>query len=571
MAPYDARTAVYAQIDAAIANGPTGTGLDIQALVNAAPAGGTITLPPGTWRIDQQINFQAGKRLIGAGHTQTVLYRNPTTYPGLGGVGLWITGSGVGTELADFAIVGRRGGTGQQADYNYLINGDGTQQFNIHGCYVGAAGACGIQFRALSGPHPTGVIHNCILASNYQPNVVGGTHTGSGYGVGVYGRGVADWQAPPDFGGPNKVFVEDCDFLGNRHDIASNQGAHTVFRFNRVYEPFLESFDMHGGHTSTSPVGARLGECYHNVFNGPGGSVNGVGMSLNVPWGVIRGGSGVAFNNTATGYQRCGLSLWLAGEQIAAYRLSGYPGLYQLQDFWAWGNTITGGGVLGPAWMPDTSDNLELKHWQLERDFYHRRKPGYVPYTYPHPLRGLPPQEVPITDVQRPTAQAYTVQAGVDAATPWGTVTPSGTIQVPVGGEVSTTLTASIDTVTGAVQFIVDGQPVGSPMPLVDGVATLTLPGAVTDWDAIPDEIAVGLDFAAEQTGGGAGEVTVTASPFAGYVLERLMVDGVSVAPLSAWMFNGTRFLQAPVGNWRHWAYQVPGTTRTITAKFKVG
>ena len=89
------------------------------------------------------------------------------------------------------------------------------------------------------------------------------------------------------------------------------------------------------------------------------------------------GGSGVIFNNHKTGSTNLG-----AGSISLYEEDSGYPALYQV-----------GRGknqVLDPAYVWGNDSSMSVgsasSNVQEGRDFYQSAKPGYTPYTYPHPL-----------------------------------------------------------------------------------------------------------------------------------------------------------------------------------------
>src|SRR5262249_10842781 len=54
----------------------------------------------------------------------------------------------------------------------------------------------------------------------------------------------------------------------------------------------------------------------------------------------------------------------------------------QIQGTYAWGNTYNGASAA--PWVDDRG-NVRA-NIQLGRDYFTTAKPGYTPYTYPHPL-----------------------------------------------------------------------------------------------------------------------------------------------------------------------------------------
>jgi hypothetical protein len=183
----------------------------------------------------------------------------------------------------------------------------------------------------------------------------------------------AGWANNVVPGSADAVYIEDNTFKnvtsGNPayfwggSAVQGYYGARTVFRYNHVE---MATVDMHG---SPGMIGARWWEIYENTFHVvPNGDLDkAIGM---------RGGSGVIFNNHKTGRTNYKAGIVLLEED------GGYPALYQigrgknqaLDPAYVWGNDAT---------MEVSSDSSNV---QLNRDFFRSPKPGYTPYTYPHPL-----------------------------------------------------------------------------------------------------------------------------------------------------------------------------------------
>jgi len=219
------------------------------------------------------------------------------------------------------------------------------------------------------------------------------------------------WAQPLGLGTNNAVFVEDCvfdttiDAMINAVD--SNFGGRYVFRHNTVNDRHLETHSIRGTHRA-----ARSWEIYNNT-------INQMNATMWIPM-RMRGGTGVIFNNKITGTfseysipldnpRSCdplgdgglcgGSSLW-DGNELGE---GGYPCRDQIgrsTDQWLW--TISNPyppQELDPAYswnnkygMQDIVFSLygcieSRNHIQLGRDYFNNvQKPGYTPYTYPHPL-----------------------------------------------------------------------------------------------------------------------------------------------------------------------------------------
>jgi hypothetical protein len=182
------------------------------------------------------------------------------------------------------------------------------------------------------------------------------------------------WTTSVDEGGAGLLYLEDNTFTGKSTNanvawIQGYYGSRTVFRHNQFN---YAAVDMHG---TPGMVGARWWEGYENTFWNEADD--------NQNWGFnMRGGTGVLFNNKFTGGQRANIGL--------CEEDSGYPAPYQIgrgtnntsEPAYVWNNTNMAMDVNGCD-APEVPGMV-----QLNRDVYASAKPGYTPYTYPHPLQG---------------------------------------------------------------------------------------------------------------------------------------------------------------------------------------
>jgi hypothetical protein len=183
----------------------------------------------------------------------------------------------------------------------------------------------------------------------------------------VYGGGTWPTLA---LGSANAVYAEDNYFSGNRHNLASNNASRYVFRHNTVIATdAVKDFAMTDAHgKSSSPRGSRSWEIYENTYSATltsGRERTAIGM---------RGGDGVAFNNTMTSNIAYPIEL-----QVEGFTCGAYPGPDQIRSAYFWNNSTNGlvNGIVNDC--PASIQN--------GRDVFTVSKPGYVPYTYPHPLR----------------------------------------------------------------------------------------------------------------------------------------------------------------------------------------
>jgi hypothetical protein len=336
----------------------------VRSAVMAAAAGTTVVIPAGDcdWGT-QQLTVPAGIYLHGAGMNATTIRRNgfvsETAY-----LIAFDCSNGLRASLSDMSMIGNGNGAIWDKGLGLL---NGCRDFRVFNArfsnfifsavYVGDA------------PNQRGVIYSNNFINNYSAAL----HN-LGYGVVVYGGGA--WPAL-DLGSPNAVFVEDNYFSGNRHNIASNNGSVYVFRHNTVIgQDPAKDFAMTDAHgLSSSPRGSRSYEVYNNTY------------STNISSGLqrtavgIRGGDGVIFNNTMA------LTISRAIELIPeGFSCGDYPGLDQIRSLYIWNNTNTSAN----GYTTNGIDNNCPASIGLNRDYFLAPRPGYTPYTYPHPLRAGP-------------------------------------------------------------------------------------------------------------------------------------------------------------------------------------
>ena len=263
---------------------------------------------------------------------------------------------GGGTHLSGIAFVGVRNTRDTGEDEGVRL--ENCKDFRIDNCFFEGFGYAGVNIRGAS----QGVIDHCVFVEVFKKGI-----DNLGYGVVVYGT--QDWVDDPGLGTAQATFVEDSEFAGRRHAVPSNGGAHYVFRHNRVWDNVVSTaVDAHGlGYGSKR--GTQCVEIYGNAINYPVADWCGIG---------IRGGSGVVFENTIHGYDHPILLVieWGTPDQLKKT----YPVPDQVQNLWIWDNRADGGLA-----VPEVHKNAEGMIRE-GRDYFTDRKPGYVPFPYPHPL-----------------------------------------------------------------------------------------------------------------------------------------------------------------------------------------
>jgi chitodextrinase len=360
---------------------------DVQVAIDSASAGDTVLVPAGNCTWSCQVHIRHGKKITlqGAGMDSTVITKSGETINSWEKAESRITGFGF---IDGYVQVD---GDGWRVDHCKFYN---ASSFN-EGVYV---------FGERENYHPTGLIDNCTF---FNARVL------------VFGWGGlmanALWAQPLNLlSGNNVVYVEDCTFTGTvqANAVDANYGGSYVFRYNTLNDSYIEAQSVQGTHRGT-----KSWEIYNNIFNQ-------VSRAMWVPM-MIRGGTGVVFNNTLKGTWtnpnialdnvrscdsigdggRCGGSSLWDGNEVGK---AGYPCRDQIgrsTDQWLW----TDKNPYPPqahepvyAWNNKHGANDVVffqhgcaesgAHIQPGRDYFNNvQKPGYTPYTYPHPLRQAGP------------------------------------------------------------------------------------------------------------------------------------------------------------------------------------
>jgi len=207
-----------------------------------------------------------------------------------------------------------------------------------------------------------------------------------------------------DIGGTNNIYVENCYFAGLLQSEDCDDNSRTVTR-HCVFDQAASV--SHG--LETSPSGNRHWEYYNNtfIFTDVGGTTD---YNLANGWFLMRGGTGVVMSNQFASIS----GSWWGNKPICSFAVenltrssinnacwTNYPVPRQLgqgftnnslttEQFYIWANSAN---QTNYAWSDITPDEcghgLHSSNWVvLNRDFFVGiAKPGYTPYTYPHPLR----------------------------------------------------------------------------------------------------------------------------------------------------------------------------------------
>jgi hypothetical protein len=343
----------------------------IQAAVGETSLGGVARLPVGCFELKRLLAIPEGISLAGAGVTRTILFRPAPRPEGTPLSFIRVTGADARGQSRITGIAFVNVAYPGDAAPDMGIEIDGCHDFRVDNCYFEGFGSSAVRVTGDS----RGVVDHCTFVGNYKPAI-----ENLGYGVGVTNDN--KWDEDMKLGTAEAVFVEDCTFVGCRHAVTSNAGAHYVFRYNLVMESVISHpVDAHGPGYGSSR-GTRCVEIYANTIKDPRHGTD-TGQAGDRPTDVailVRGGGGVIFDNTFYNYLK---PIELVLEFGAPPELRGaYPWQDQVHDLWIWNNRDERGTYVPQVNGYDRSREYIL----LNRDYFTRARPGYVPYTYPHPL-----------------------------------------------------------------------------------------------------------------------------------------------------------------------------------------
>lgn len=379
-------------------------GPDVQAAINTARDGDTVAIPAGTCTWTTQVVVTGkGITLQGAGIGQTTIVDQVDDTCVLVTCGTMLR---VTTDASDaFTLTGFTfdGGPGDVDKNNrrMVVIGGQSGAVRTHRNRFLAKRSGVLEYNG----GVRGVIdHNTFDSAQGRVNVY--VMHGSWQGVNSYGDN--SWATPAPLGTREAVFLEDniCTAAGTHaHLIDGWAGQRVVIRHNTLNGCRMTN---HGTESAGRSRSGRSMEIYENdVKTNPTSSAT---RMLH-----FRGGTGVFWNNTLIGnftavvsmsYLRSAQSFapWGICNGSSGWDKYPYPCLDQpgrgqgdlihpnnppsvvawpnqaLEPLYIWNNTIN--GAPGGSGV-DTAAQPFIK---VNRDYYLSAKPGYIPYTYPHPL-----------------------------------------------------------------------------------------------------------------------------------------------------------------------------------------
>lgn len=359
----------------------SGSARDVQAAVDLVVAHGGIgkvSIPEGTFNFVEvgeswvTVIIPAGIDVFGASterdvNGQVVEWKTVLVMPYDVPNNSWFSIIGDGdpdkpSRFSDIKLVGYRSIDPYSTSMHTAVSVKAVMDFRIDHCYFEhTTSGVGVSSEYLGAPRFRGVIDHCKFVNKYGTITPFESRT-IDYGVHVLLEWHENVWEPIEqvLGSYNDytVFVEDCYFEKWRHCTTTNNGGHIVFRYNTIKDDFgYGSLDQHEYRTQTA---GRAYEIYENQFLDP-----------MVGWGQVainwRGGGGVAFNNTVTGYNDFAFIYDYGQDQEE---------LYQPHEIWVWNNDLSCSPI---SVYGDVQEGVH--YWLTAPHTF-----LYTPYSYPHPL-----------------------------------------------------------------------------------------------------------------------------------------------------------------------------------------
>jgi hypothetical protein len=425
-----------------------GSSGDFQNAVNATPSGGTIQFPSGTfnWSPSSTITVNKSLNIVGTGpgscrinnELKSGMMLNIKSgtagHIRLSGIYFYQAGGGMSTNLGNTQINLARSDTFPPSAANQwtVIVTNCTFDSGGQFIYSGQIQSNGV---IMSGCTFTGGggLNGFQITCNYGTNVWNQPDTmGSGPDQTVYngvGKGYATGTANPlnvgdtaqgymGYAGLNCTYIENCTMLpsGSSGSMNCDGGARVVFR----YCTFQDNLPFGHGQDS-SEQGSRHFEVYncafHSTANGQTYNMNGyvacrgaVMLVANNTFDAItygnkstivmqceqvnRNAGPGACQLTYPANRQCGIGWSSASSSTYGNPVVTLDGTGEASDpIFIWGNTGTGGAgyanlvsLNGEA--DECGNGLSVDNFIVQnRDYYVGvARPGWTPYTYPHPL-----------------------------------------------------------------------------------------------------------------------------------------------------------------------------------------
>jgi hypothetical protein len=402
-----------------------GNNKDIQPAINTALRtaldGDILCLPEGVFIFNKSIIVSKFISFKGAGIGKTILYRSPTVPDSLLSFDdQWNVMFCFNINKTMQSNISVTGITFRSKNPS-ITKGDGGSLASDIGirfikCVDFVVSHCRFEYfgnGAVSVVHSDTLARGLICKNEFYRNAKGFDGLGLGYGVVVYGDN-NQWVSNPKFGSNNFIFIESNTFDYHRHAIAARGCGLYVARYNTITNNIISqdnsthAIDAHearggklgnGNYFSTRAIEVYNNTILNTTFYGGKPIVSGQKASMLIERAIaIRGGEAVVYGNTIKGYRfggSVGIAVFPWGTNYPLPYSPGYisgsalganhSGTNVSQgngDAFFWGNKFTPYDNLPES---NVFYNYDPSHFVLGRDYHVQAKPGYVPYTYPHP------------------------------------------------------------------------------------------------------------------------------------------------------------------------------------------
>jgi len=257
----------------------------INTAISAGSYGATVTIGPGACTFTGPVVMSNGVKLIFAGPSSTTITGTPSTF--------FVFGSSINGgdyRLSGFKITGSSTSVGDimvDGSWNNLVI-DNIEVANSSGRFLWIGGQSGM-FNVVLYGFPD--FNQKMLIQNIKF-----TTTTGGQFLRAYGRSHFAWAEDEGLGTDDFIVIENCTLnystFPNGGMIDSEAGAKFVFRYNDVTNGWFTYHDF----ANVRYRGSRAFEVYNNKFTCNESACQGLWP---ISW---RGGTGLIYNNTSTGY-----------------------------------------------------------------------------------------------------------------------------------------------------------------------------------------------------------------------------------------------------------------------------